>query len=107
MPLVLLQATYAPEGAKGLIKDGGSKRKAAIKQMFEAAGGKLHAMYFGFGEHTVVIIAETPDNATAAAVGLVVNASGVLSHSQTTVLITPEEMDAAAKKSITYRAPGS
>lgn len=91
---------------QGPHEEGGSKRKAAIKQLVEASGGKLHAFYFAFGKDDVVGIAEFPDHATAAAVSLAVNAAGVVSF-RSTVLITPEEMDAATKKSVAYRPPGA
>jgi uncharacterized protein with GYD domain len=86
--------------------EGGTKRKAAIKQMVESAGGKLLSFYFSFGKDDVVGITEFPDHATAAAVSLSVNAAGVVAF-RSTVLITPEEMDAATKKSVAYRPPGA
>ena len=106
MPAYLWQASYTSQGVKGLMKDGGTKRKAAIKQMIEAAGGKLHAFYFSFGKDDVIGIAEFPDHATSTALSLSINGSGVVSF-HSTVLITPEEMDAATKKSIAYQPPGS
>lgn len=106
MPAYLWQASYSAEGVKGLVAEGGTKRKAAIKQMIEAAGGKLHSFYFAFGKDDVVGIAEFPDHSTATAVSLAVNAAGVV-HFRSTVLISPEEMDAATKKSVGYRPPGA
>jgi uncharacterized protein with GYD domain len=106
MPLYLIQASYRADGVKGLMKDGGTKRRAAVKQMLEAAGGKLHSLHFAFGESDVFAIGELPDQTTAAAVGLAINASGAV-RVRTTVLITPEEVDAAAKKALTYKPPGS
>jgi uncharacterized protein with GYD domain len=102
----MTQASYTPEGAKGLMKEGGTKRKAAIKKLIESAGGKLHAFYFSYGKDDVLLIAEYPDTASAAAVSLSVHASGVVS-SHSTMLITPEEMDAATKKSVSYQPPGA
>ena len=106
MPTYLWQASYSVDGTKGLLKDGGSKRRAAVQQMIEKAGGKLQAFYFAFGEADVYGIAEFPDQATAAAVSLAVNATGAV-HLRTTALITPEELDTAAQKSVTYRPPGA
>jgi uncharacterized protein with GYD domain len=54
----------------------------------------------------VVGIAEFPDTATAVAMSLVVNASGAVSL-RSTLLVSPEELDAAAKKAITYSPPGA
>ena len=106
MPTYLWQASYTMEGTKGLLKDGGSKRRAAVQQMIEKAGGKLHAFYYAFGEADIYGIAEFPDQATAAALSLAVNATGAV-RLRTTVLVSPEEIDAAAKKSVTYRPPGA
>jgi uncharacterized protein with GYD domain len=63
-------------------------------------------MYYAFGESDVYGIVEFPDQATAAAVALTVAASGAVGI-KTTVLLTPEEVDAAAKKSVNYRPPGA
>ena len=106
MPIYLWQASYTSEGSKGLLKDGGTKRRAAVQQMVEKSGGKLHAFYYAFGEADVYGISEFPDNASAAAVSLAVNASGA-AHLRTILLLTPEEMDAATKKPVNYRAPGA
>ena len=106
MPLYLWQATYTASGTQGLIKDGGSKRRQLVQQMIEKAGGKLHSFYFAFGEADVVGIAEFPDQVTAAALSLAVNASGAVTF-RSTPLLTPEEIDAAAKKSFSYSPPGA
>ena len=105
MPKYLIQASYTAEGVKGLLKDGGSKRRAVAEEAIKSLGGRLEAFYFAFGETDGVLIAELPDNVSAAAVSMVVNASGAI-DTKTTVLLTPEEMDKAAKKTVTYRPPG-
>jgi uncharacterized protein with GYD domain len=106
MPLYLWQGSYTAEGTKGLMKDGGSKRKQAVGQMVEKAGGKLHAFYYCFGETDVVSIAEFPDHATALGVSMAVNAAGVV-RLRSTLLLPVEEVDAATKKSVSYRPPGA
>jgi uncharacterized protein with GYD domain len=106
MPIYLWEASYTQEGTKGLIKDGGTKRREFVKQMIEKAGGRLHAFYFALGNADVIGIAEFPDQATAMALSLAVNASGAV-HFHNTTLVTPEEMDAATKKQIGYRPPGA
>jgi uncharacterized protein with GYD domain len=105
MPKYLIQANYTVEGVKGVLKEGGSGRRAAIEKMANAMGGKMEAFYFAFGETDVYVIVELPDNASAAAVGLAVNAAGGAGV-RTTVLLTPEDIDAAAKKHPGYRPPG-
>ena len=106
MPLYLWQGSYTAEGTKGLMKDGGSKRKQAVGQMVEKAGGKLHAFYYCFGETDVVSITEFPDHATALGVSMAVNAAGVV-QLRSTLLFPVEEVDAATKKSVSYRPPGA
>ncbi len=64
----------------------------------------LEAFYFGFGDKDVYVLADLPDNSAAAAFCTQTSSSGTVSVS-TTVLITPEEMDAASKQSVDWRAP--
>ena len=105
MPKYLAQANYVGEGLKGLLKEGGSSRRAAIEKLFESVGAKVEAFYYAFGDTDLFIIADAPDNVTVAALSLIVNAAGAAT-AKVTVLLTAEEMDAAAKKTASYRAPG-
>jgi len=105
MAKYLIQATYSAEGAKGLLAEGGSKRRDAASKAIKAAGGKIEAFYFSFGKSDAIVIVDLPDNVSAAAASLSINASGVVTTS-TTVLLTPGEIDEAAKKSVSYRGPG-
>jgi uncharacterized protein with GYD domain len=105
MAKYLLQGSYTADGSKGLLKDGGSKRRAAAKTLVESLGGKLECLYFAFGETDVVAIVDMPDSASAAAASLTIGASGGLT-SKLTVLLAPEEIDQASKKSATYTPPG-
>jgi len=106
MPKYLVEARYTAEGAKGLLRDGGSGRRAAVAKTVESAGGKLEAIYFALGDVDVYIIIDLPDNISAAAVSLAANQSGFIA-SKTIVLMTPEEMDQATKKTIGFRPPGN
>lgn len=101
----LIAASYTAEGAKGLMKEGGSKRREAAELALKSAGAKLEAFYFAFGDHDAYVIVDAPDMATVAAASIAINASGVV-HSKTVVLLTAEEMDGATKKAVSYRAPG-
>lgn len=105
MAKYLLQGSYTAEGAKGLMKDGGSKRRAAAKTLVESVGGKIECMYFAFGKTDIVAIVDMPDAASAAAASLAIAAGGGLAGKMT-VLLTPEELDQAAKKPIKYTPPG-
>ncbi len=105
MAKYLFQASYVGEGLKGLLKEGGSSRRAAVETVVEGMGGALESFYYAFGDDDVVAIAEFPDNETAAAFSLALGASGAVT-AKTTVLMTPEEVDEAAKKTVDYRPPG-
>jgi len=106
MPKYLISVSYSAEGARGVLKEGGSSRKALIEQLVANAGGKVEAFYFSFGEHDVHVISEAPSNVDAAALAMAVAASGA-GGIKTTVLLTPEEIDEAAKKTVGYRPPGA
>jgi len=105
MPKYLFQANYVGEGVKGLLKEGGSSRRAAVEKAVKSMGGKLETFYFAFGEVDAYVIVDLPDNAAAAALALTVSASGA-AVAKTTVLMTPEELDNAAKRTPSYRPPG-
>jgi uncharacterized protein with GYD domain len=106
MAKFLITGSYTAEGAKGLMKEGGSGRRAAVQKVLDTVGGKLEAFYFAFGKDDAYVIVDVPDNVSIVAVSLAVNASGVVRVS-TTPLISPDDIDAASKKSIPYRAPGA
>jgi uncharacterized protein with GYD domain len=102
----MLKASYSVDGMKGVLKEGGSGRASAVEQLVGSVGGKVEAFYFAFGGPDVYVIADLPDNTSAAALAATVGATGSLSSFETVVLLTPAEIDAAAKKSVSYRPPG-
>jgi uncharacterized protein with GYD domain len=106
MAKYLIKGSYNPEGARGLIKEGGSARRDMVKKLIEGLGGKLETFYYAYGDVDVYAIVDVPQATDGLAMGLAVNASGAVNLT-TTPLITPEEIDAAAKKSVAYRAPGA
>jgi uncharacterized protein with GYD domain len=106
MAKFLIQGSYTAEGAKGLINEGGSGRKAAVQKAVEALGGKLDSMYYMFGANDVIVICDMPDTITGLALSLAVNASGAVRIS-TTPLVSVEDVDAACQKTVSYRPAGS
>jgi uncharacterized protein with GYD domain len=106
MPKFLIQATYTPEGARGLIEEGASGRRAAVEQVVTGLGGTVEALYFAFGEDDIVLIVDFPDPISMAAVSLTVKASGAL-HTRATPLLTLDEVDEAARRQVAFRAPGA
>ena len=105
MPKYFFQASYTAEGTKGLLKDGGSKRRATVEELIRGLGGRLESFYYAFGETDVLGVVDMPDHVSIAALSLAVNASGAV-NLKMTVLLTPEEIDQAAKKTVHYRPPG-
>ena len=105
MAKYLVEGKYSVEGAKGLLKDGGSGRRAALEKLAQSVGGKVESIYFAFGETDIFLILDMPDNISMTALDLTVGATGA-AGTKTTVLMTPEEVDEAIKKHPAYRAPG-
>lgn len=105
MAKYLLRVSYTADGAKGLMQEGGSKRRSMAEKLAESLGGRVESFYFAFGDTDAYVIAEVPDISSAAAIALTVSASGAASI-RTTVLMTPEQIDEAARKSPQYTAPG-
>jgi uncharacterized protein with GYD domain len=105
MAKYLIHANYVGEGMQGLLKEGGTSRRAAVEQLMTSMGGTVESFYYAFGDTALYVIVDAPDNVSMAAASLMLNATGVVTVS-TTVLITPEEIDAAVKKTPSYRAPG-
>jgi uncharacterized protein with GYD domain len=119
MPKYLIQANYVGEGLTGLLKEGGTNRRAAVEEAAKSVGGSVDAFYYAFGGTDVFAdafyyafggtdvfaIIDMPDNATTAGLALTIGATGKVEMT-TTVLLTPEEIDQATKKSPGYRSPG-
>ena len=106
MPRYMFKGSYSQEGIGGVLKDGGSARVDAARAIAESAGGSLASFDFAFGSDDFYAVAELPDHAAAVALAATIGASGAMSHLETVVLISAEEADAAAKRSVSYRPPG-
>src|SRR3989442_5139403 len=101
-----IQSIGVGEVIRGLLKGAGPTRCKVVDEIMASVGGKTESFYFAFGDTDAFVIVDVPDNVTAAAVALTVGASGLV-NLKTTVLMTPEEVDQAVKKSPAYRAPGA
>jgi uncharacterized protein with GYD domain len=106
MAKFLIKGTYTAEGAKGLIKEGATGRKAAVQKALEGLGGKLDSMYFTFGADDVIVTCDVPDTISGLALSLAVNASGAVRIS-TTPILSVEDVDVACKKVVNYRPAGA
>jgi uncharacterized protein with GYD domain len=105
MPKFLIEASYTGAGVQGLISEGGSARREAVEKAAASLGGNVEAFYYAFGDSDVIVLFDMPNNVTAAALSLLVNASGAV-VSKTTVLLTAQELDEAVKVHPDYRPPG-
>ena len=105
MAKYLISGNYMGDGVSGLMDEGAASRREAVEQLVASVGGSIEALYYAIGDADIFVIADLPDNASATAISLVVNATGMVNIS-TTVLMTVEEMDEAIKKTPSYRPPG-
>jgi uncharacterized protein with GYD domain len=106
MAKYLIKGSYTADGAKGLLKEGGTGRKAAVQKALEGLGGALDAMYYTWGSDDVIVICDMPDSISGLALSLAVNASGAVRIS-TTPLLSVADVDVACKKAVAYRPAGS
>lgn len=105
MPKYMFHAHYSADGARGLLREGGTSRRTAVEAAVRSLGGTLEAFYFAFGDTDAYAIVDLPDNASAASLSLTISAGGS-GAVHVTVLITPEEADRAVRLSPAYRPPG-
>jgi uncharacterized protein with GYD domain len=106
MAKFLAKASYTAEGTRGLLKEGGSARVAAVTKVIKKLGGKIECFYFAYGAADAILIVDVPDETAALALSLAVNASGAVTL-EMVPLISPKQMDEAAKKTVGYTAPGA
>ena len=106
MPKYLVRANYVGAGTKGLMAEGGTKRRDTVRASLESVGGTLECFYYAFGDTDVFGIGDFPDEASATAWSLMINSTGAVTLNLVP-LMTPETLDAAAAKTPSYRAPGA
>jgi uncharacterized protein with GYD domain len=106
MPRYLFRVTLTADGLKGLLREGATARREVVERMVAGLGGRLESMYWAFGEEDVYTTVELPGNTSAAAIGLITSASGGV-RTNTTVLLTTEEMDEATRQRVDFRPPGA
>ena len=102
----LFHGSFSTEGIRGVMKEGGTSRQAAVDTLAKSVGGSLESYHFAFGDDSYFVICDLPSDEAAAAVAMAVSASGAVSNS-TIKLLTPAEVDAAVKLTPSYRAPGA
>jgi uncharacterized protein with GYD domain len=107
MPKYLLKVRYTGEGLAGVMKDGGSARRAAADAIAKQVGGAVEAFLFAFGDDDAFVICDLPDNKAAATLAMTVSASGRVAITTVPLLTVQEVDDIAAGKQLAYTPPGS
>ena len=107
MPHYLIQASYTSEALAALTKNP-TNRLEMVDRLLKSVGGRTEAAYFAFGDYDIAVIAEMPDNSSAAALAIKVGSSGAIQNFKTTPLLTGDEAVAAmqAAGSVDYQPPG-
>jgi len=105
VPKYMVMARYTAQGTKGVLGEGGTKRRDAVAKMAQSLGGRLESFHFALGETDAFVILDMPDNSSAVAASMAANASGT-TDARVVVLLTPEEIDAASKLESDYAPPG-
>jgi uncharacterized protein with GYD domain len=105
MSKYLFEANYVGDGIKGLMREGGTKRRDAVVDALKSVGGSLESFYYAFGETDVIGVFDIPDQANAVALSLMINSTGAV-NLHLKPLMSAEDLDEAAKKTPSYRAPG-
>ena len=106
MPKFMVEVKYTSAGLQGVRKEGAGARIRAISTLAGQLGGSMESFYFSFGDVDAYVIVDLPDDETAAALAIAVDASGLVSIT-TTKLLTGEQVDQALAMSVPYRAPGT
>ena len=106
MPKYMFHGAYTAAGAAGLLKEGGSARAAAVKQVAASLGGTVESIYWAFGKDDFYIVVDLPDAHAAAALSLAVGASGAV-RTTTAELLTAAQVDDVVRRTVNYRPPGA
>lgn len=106
MPFYMFKGKYTAAAFKAMVETP-QDREAAVRPLIEGLGGKLHHLFFCFGEDDVIALIEAPDDEAMAAGALAVAASGTLSGGSSVKLMTAKEamkaMERAKAATSTFR----
>ena len=106
MSRYMFKVSYSAAGMQGLVKEGAEHRQTFIAKMAAEMGGSLESFDFAFGDTDVYAVCDVPDDETAAAIAMAVEASGTGSI-ETVKLLSPAQVDRARGIHTGYQAPGA
>lgn len=103
----LFLGRYSNAGLAGFLQNPGDDRRAAISAMVEKSGGTFIDMQFLRGKYDIAVVAEVASFEDAAAVKVLVAASGALNDLEMLEYIDMNDIAGRANKMTgAYRAPG-
>ncbi len=106
---LITRGKFTGSHVKGLL-DAPEDREPAVRELVEAAGGKLIGFYFTTGDHDFMLIAEAPDAESIIAGTIAAAAPGTITGMTTIRAWTAAEFkpvaEKAAKAATAYRVPG-
>ena len=104
MSKYLCKINYVNDLAKGLLQEGGTSRHQEAQRVLASVGGTVESLYYAFGETDVYMIVDVPDHASVTAILFLAKSTGL--ECTVEVLMSPEVLDEAAKKTPVYRPAG-
>ncbi len=109
--LFCVTAHYTPQALNGMMDDPTTNRAEAVKQLIEAAGGKLVSMYSTVADGPgVLVIFEVDGPEAAPAMAGVAVAGGGVQNLKFMRLMTPDEVSKVRQKGReirgAYKPPG-
>ena len=106
MALYMYQVSYTSEAWATLVQKPQDRAKA-IQPMARKLKGRIRDVYFTFGDYDLIVIAEFPDNESAAGFSMAASAGGALKAIKTTPLMTVPKGVAAMRKAkrVRYTPP--
>jgi uncharacterized protein with GYD domain len=108
MPLYLIRFCYTPETWAKFVEAPEDRTRAVVSAV-QSVGGRLHGMWYAFGEFDGFVLVEAPDNVSAASLQAAGTATGGFARTEATVLLSSEEMmEALARASeVQFAPPGA
>ena len=110
MPIYVTRGRYSAEAIRNLVANP-EDRLPAVRNLVEAAGGKLLSFYVTLGHYDFLIITEAPSAKEASAAILAAAASGSITDNETTEAFTTAEAKGvfagAGKVAEKYKRPGN
>jgi uncharacterized protein with GYD domain len=86
----LIQLAYTTEAWAALVKNP-QDRSAAVSGPIQKLGGRMERFWLSFGEYDIVGVVEMPNNVSAAAFAMAIEAGGACKSMRTTPLLSLEE----------------